>query len=124
MVSNDYVELSVAEGILYVCYKKNESISLDAAKLIVDLRLAFSNGSDFPLLIYGEGIKSMTKEARNYLSGPDAQKGVKASAIIVNSVLESVIVNFFVNVNDRNKSFPVRIFHNKSKALTWLKKYR
>ena len=64
-------------------------------------------------------IKSITKNAREYYSGPETAKVTKACAILVGSPLTKVIGNFYMRIN--KTIFPLKLFSSESSAISWLK---
>ncbi|MDH5542463.1 MAG: hypothetical protein OEY64_05820 [Nitrospinota bacterium] len=64
-------------------------------------------------------IKSITKNAREYYSGPETAEVTKACAILVGSPLTKVIGNFYMRIN--KTIFPLRLFSSESSAISWLK---
>ena len=117
-LENDYVHLEIREGILIGIYKKGLKINLPIAREIVRSRLAFTANRKFPALIFNQGVISMDKEARQFLSSEDGIKGLKAAAIVLDSPFGSFLGNFFLAVN--KTSLPVKIFANQAKAKKWL----
>jgi hypothetical protein len=74
-----------------------------------------------PALIFNQGVISMDKEARQFLSSADGIKGLKAAAIILDSPFGSFLGNFFLAVN--KTSMPVRIFSSAGSAAKWLAQF-
>lgn len=121
---NEYIAYHLEEGILFAIFKKGVVIDLSAAREVLQSRLEFSNGHDYPILVDSTGVKSFAKEARDYLSAAEGRKGVKATAILVSGYLSSTIANFFLKVTVGKAIVPTKIFSNKVKALTWLQQYK
>ncbi len=120
-LDTDYVHLEIKDGILVGIYKKGLKINLSIAREIVQSRLAFTENKIFPALIYNQGVISMDKEARQFLSSPEGIKGLKAAAIILDSPFGSFLGNFFLSVN--KTSMPVRIFSKTGSASKWLAQF-
>lgn len=64
-------------------------------------------------------VKSITREARDYLVGEEATKITKACALLVNSPLSKIIGNIFLGLN--KPVYPAKIFTSEEKALEWLR---
>ena len=116
-----YVNLEMYGNILIGTYKKGLKITLPIAKEIVIMRLIFTNNTDLPALILNQGVISMDKEARDFLSSKEGIKGLKAGAIVLDSPFSSFLGNFFIKIS--KPKIPAKIFSNKEDALKWLEKY-
>ncbi|MDX2188515.1 MAG: hypothetical protein SFY32_01515 [Bacteroidota bacterium] len=123
-LENDYVRLELIDGILHVTFKKNAYITLQIAKEIVNQRLIFMGSNNLPSLGKDEGLKGMDKEARDYLSSEEGIKQLKASALIVSSVFNKLLANFFIKVNFISLKIPVRVFTEENEALQWLEGFK
>lgn len=119
---NEYVKFEFDNNILRGTFKKG-LVTLDIAKIIVFERRKFSNFKDVPLLICDLGIKSIEREARDYLSSSEGIEGIMASALVTNSALSKHLANFFVNITVIRPKIPTRVFTNESEAIAWLKNY-
>jgi hypothetical protein len=120
-LDTNYVHLELRDGMLVGTYKKGLKINLSIAREIVQSRLAFTDNKTLPALIFNQGVISMDKEARQFLSSADGIKGLKAAAIILDSPFGSFLGNFFLAVN--KTSMPVRIFTNAGSASKWLAQF-
>jgi hypothetical protein len=123
-IANEYIAYSFENEILYAKFLNNVAIDLGAAKKIFHYRMDFTGGRSFPILVDSTGIKSTTKEARDFLSSDEARAGVKATAILISGYLSSAIANFFLNVTVKKPLVPTRIFSDRQKAINWLKQYK
>ena len=72
-------------------------------------------------LVYNLGVISMDKEARDFLSSPAGNAGLRAGAIVLDSPFSIVLSNFFLTVNKPN--IPARIFRETAAALAWLQPF-
>lgn len=116
-----YITWMGEDGIARSVVKPNAEISLDDAiansKAVNDLFV----DAKFPLLIDSTKIKSMSREARKYLAVNDRSTHITAFAVLANSFLSMIIVNFFFKFN--KTGVPARMFTNEENAIKWLKKY-
>jgi hypothetical protein len=85
----------------------------------VEAGIKLDEGRKIPLLCDISGLKSISREAREFYTGEETTKLVSASAILVDSQVGRLIGNFFIAVN--RPSYPTRIFISESKAIEWLK---
>ncbi len=114
-----HLELRLEEGILLG--KWNEPfITLDVAKQAVEARLRFCEGSSHPALIDMRKIKSVTKEAREYLAREGAE-GIRAGALLIGSPLTRMLGNIFLQIN--KPEVPTRLFTSEESAKQWLRKF-
>jgi len=110
------------DGIARSVVKPNAEITLDDAihnsKVVNEL----FQDKKFPLLVNSSQIKSMSREARKYLSVNDRSTHVSAFAVVVNNPISMIIVNFFFRFN--KTGVPSKMFTNEKAALKWLEIYK
>ncbi|MBN4062187.1 MAG: STAS/SEC14 domain-containing protein [Flavobacteriales bacterium] len=122
VLDTKWVRLELKDGILLGTYKSGP-ISLEGAKEIVRDRLEFTEGKAYPALINDVGLIGMERDAREYLSN-EGVKGLKAGALVTNSVFSTYFANFFIRVTIVKPKIPARLFTNEDKALKWLQQYK
>ena len=106
-----------ANGIIRRVIHVGADETLDEAKKGLKIMLDISGGMKRPLLIDLRGMKSITREARQFLSS-ESSKHFTAVATIVDSPITKMIGNFAMRINPLG--ITVRIFSDESKALEWL----
>jgi hypothetical protein len=116
-----YVLYEIKDNILVATYKKGVKVNLEIARKIVSDRRQFLGNKSVPVMVINQGVLSMDKEARDYLSSAEANVGLKAGAIIMDSVFTSILSNFFLSVSKPN--IPARMFTNQEQAMKWLRKF-
>jgi hypothetical protein len=105
-----------------ICFRyKQKIVSLDIAKMGVEIRLNSSNYKPCAMFVDMTNVKTVTKEARDYYGSPYASQLLKATAVLTESVLTKTITTFFLNFN--KPQLPFKMFTNKSKAFAWLKEF-
>lgn len=72
-----------------------------------------------PVLVDMRSLKSIGREARAHLAGPEAARRNLAVAILVDSPLSRAIGNFFIGLN--KTLVPSRLFTAEPEALLWLR---
>lgn len=117
-----YVHFELQDDLLICTYKKGLRLNLDMAKEIVKARLEFINYEPKLVLIYNQGVVSMDKNARDYLSSDEGISGAIAGAIVLDTPFGSFLGNFYLAVT--KPKIPLRIFSKKEAALKWLDKFR
>ena len=118
LLETDYVQFELEGEILIATYKKGKKIDLNAARQIVQDRIDFTGGKTVLVLLCNQGVISIDKEARAYLSSLDGTQGIKAAAILSEVAATAIIGNFIIQVNKPH--IPVRLFINRERALGWL----
>jgi hypothetical protein len=120
---NDYVSIWIEDDILFSNYKKQLVIDIDIAKQIVKDRIEFTGGKAYFILIDFTHLKSITKEARDYMnSGEGGLQGLLGGAFLSNNVVGTLFVNLYFKVS--HPPIPSKFFTSKSEAIDWLKKIR
>lgn len=115
-----FVTLWMDDGILCCRYSDNLHVSLDVAKACVESRIFFAKGNSYPLLIDMKGIKSTTREAREYMASVGVTL-VKAGALITGSPFNRMLGNIFLTID--RPPVPTRLFTNEVAARQWLSQY-
>ena len=70
------------------------------------------------VLVDARGVHSQSREARLYFNGPEAEATTVALALLIDSPVSRVIVNFFVHVSKQR--VPTAVFSNQDAAIAWL----
>ena len=111
------------EDILISSYKPHLEIDVEIARDLVRCRLDYSNQKSKYLLIDFTNVKSVTKEARDYMNSPEGGlKGILGGAFLSNNAVAAFFVNLYFKIN--KPSIPARFFSDRSEALDWLKKMK
>lgn len=120
---NDYIKIELINGIVEATYKPIY-IDLDIAKEVLKTRQEVTLDGKYPMLLNGIGVKGIDKEARDFFSEPQGSLGLTATAILVNSRLDTFFANFLIKVNISKSNIPLKLFTEKSEALKWLENYK
>ena len=81
-----------------------------------------TGGERHTLLVDMREIRAQDREARQYYTRPEAQKTIRAVAIVIGSPMSRVIGNFFLGFN--KPSVPNRLFTSEAEAIVWLREPR
>jgi len=108
-----------SDGILRMTNLPGTEETIIEARENVAVGSKLQGGGKSHVLVDIRGIKSITKEARDYYSGDEAAKYTSACAILVGSPLTKVIGNFYLGIN--KTSFPLKIFSSEAMAVEWLR---
>lgn len=121
-IKTEIYELWLKNGIIYGRYLKETVVDLEISKQILRDRTILSKGKAYPLLGFASKVKYWTKEAKEFHSGEEYSRLLKAVALIFPSGIFSVLYNFYVRFYI--SKFPIRSFTNEKEALKWLEKYK
>ena len=109
--------------ILFSSYVAGLEINLEIAKELIDNRLDFTNNEPVYVVIDFTHVKSVTKEARDYMNSADGGlKGILGGAFLSNSVVSTLFINLHLRMS--NPSIPAKFFTNREEAVKWLKKIK
>ena len=126
MSNKEYDNISfgkVENDIIFFKYKPSIEIDINTAKDMVKNRLDYTGGQSVYTLIDFTNVKSVTKEARDYMNSPEGGlKGILGGAFLSNSVVATLFVNLYLKVS--RPSIPAKFFTNSSDAINWLKKIK
>ena len=107
-------------GILHEYFSPKTDFTIQDAEQSMAVGLELSEGADFSWLVDMTGMKSITKEAREYF-GEVENSQMKAVGLVTNSPVSKVFGNFFLRFN--KPKLPVRLFSSEKQAIRWLKEF-
>ena len=119
-ISNDCSTFWFEGGILLSEYIV-ANVDLNVARKGVELRHSIVQGRSYPLFVDISKVKSINKEAREYLSQPEASMYIKAAALLASSYLSKIAGTFFLSFN--RPPIPTKLFTDKVEALKWLERF-
>lgn len=122
VLETENTRFEIKDGILYGKYREGLVITLEVAKDIVKNRMKFSENNSYPIIVFTDGMKSISKEARDYLGGKEGSAGIIAGAVVTKSVYTTFIGNFFLKVN--KPPLPTKMFTDVKDAVEWLEQYK
>ena len=120
-----YTSLSneIDDEIIYATYIPKLEINLDIARELVENRVLFSKNRAQYILIDFTNVKSVTKDARDYMNDPEGGlRGILGGAFLSNNVVATLFVNLYLKVS--NPTIPAKFFTNKTDAISWLTKIK
>ena len=124
----DYRYISVhaeehSPDIIVAVYTPKLEIDLAIAQELIENRLTFSEGKSVYTLIDFTNVKSVTKEARDYMNSPEGGlKGIMAGAFLSNNVVATLFINLFLKIS--NPPVPAKFFTNREEAMKWLRRIK
>ena len=115
----DNYRFRLEKGIFFVTYKTGP-ITLEIAKEIVGKRCELMKGQDVWALIDDANLRSIDRDARDYLSSDEGIHGVKAGALLVSAPFAKHLANFFLKITVNKPKIPTKVFSKRDEALNWL----
>ncbi len=82
-------------------------------------RSRYDGKTKFCILVESGYDSTVTKEAREYTTLPETNAMTLATAVVVKSLAERLIINFIINVISR-QAMTLRLFDAKESAMKWL----
>ena len=117
---NEHVIFWFEGGCLMATYK-DEIVTGDIAREVVRFRTEISKGQSFLCVVYANKVLKITKEARDYFASDEGVEGVIAAAIVIDSLFQATLINFFLKVS--SPKIPSKLFTTKVKAQLWLSEF-
>jgi hypothetical protein len=128
MRKKDYRYISVycheeTPDIVFGSYAPHLTIDLEIAREMIENRLSFSGGQPVYTLIDFTNVKSVTKEARDYMNSAEGGlKGILGGAFLSNNVMATLFINLFLKIS--KPTVPAKFFTNRDEAVKWLRRVR
>jgi hypothetical protein len=104
-------------GVLHGRESPGTETSLEDAKELIAAFRKVSGRIRRPLVMYISESKSVTREARAYLTGDEMESTVVAIGLVVGSALARALGNFTLRFN--RPKFAVRLFESEGEAQGW-----
>jgi len=117
---DDDLSIQIKDGIIFIDFFASHG-TYEISDRGIKKKIELINGQSFPMVSDMRSLKTSTREARQRMSEPDAGIGVKAVAIIMNSKVHQIMINFFTKINKRPA--PTKVFTNKEDAIKWAQKF-
>ena len=119
IVETKTAKIYVDEGIIHYRILPEAEVTIEDTKEYVAIHSKLVGDKKIPNLTDLRNLKSVTREARAYLSGKEAAALTFACALIIGSPVSRVIGNFFLGLN--KPAYPTRLFTSEEKAIEWVK---
>lgn len=98
--------------------KDHVQIEVEDIVAIKKAHMQLTKGESYVVLVYSGEFSSISKEARELSAGDEYVKETIAKALLVNSLGQKLVVNFYLSVN--RPKIKTKMFLDKKKALEWL----
>ncbi|WKB81815.1 hypothetical protein IZU89_12310 [Cellulophaga lytica] len=120
-VGNTYATYELIDDIIYITYRKNVILNLQAAEIVIKDQFSLHSGLKRGILCDIRHVKAIDKAARVYM----AREGsilVSALALIVDSPVSIMMSEFYLKTS--NSAVPTASFKSTEEALLFLNKYK
>jgi hypothetical protein len=111
--------IRLVNGIIHYQVVPEAEVTIEDTREYVEIQAKLTGGKKIPNLTDLRDVKSITREARAYLSGEEAVSLTSACALIIGSPVSKIIGNFFLGLN--KPAYPTRLFISEENAFEWLK---
>lgn len=116
---NDVVYLRWVEDDIWTGGYKVLKVDEDVAREALRFRKESLAGQNIKFLADVTQVKSVSKQARDFLGSVEAHEGIAASALITSSPLTVMLVNFYLRFS--SQPAPTRLVKNMEEGLKWLR---
>ncbi|MES2131038.1 MAG: hypothetical protein V4506_01745 [Bacteroidota bacterium] len=107
-------------GIMYVQVPGDTVVELKHVKGQYEFfKERYDQKNKFLILVESGHDSTLTKEAREFSSLPETNAMTGATAVVVKSLAERLIINFIINITNR-LAMKIRLFDSREKAVKWL----
>lgn len=108
------------DDVISFTYSPKLEIDISIARELIKSRLEYCKGQSHFALIDFSNVKSVTKEARDYMNDPEGGlKGILGGAFLSNNVVSTLFINLYLKIN--KPMVPAKFFTKKEDALAWLR---
>jgi len=109
------------DNIIHIHIKLDMELGVEHIDEIYDARMQLSGRVKHPVLFTSTKFVVPSNEVREYLSTKKRNDYVSAEAIVIRSLPQRLITNFYIKFNKPTR--PTKMFTDKNKAIEWLSKF-
>jgi hypothetical protein len=120
-IEDEYLKAWIEDDIIYGEYAYNLEMTLTIAMETVKIRRNLAGEKPYPIIIDLHNLRSITKEARDFLAKGKAVESVIAIALISRTNLHKMIGNLYLTFS--KPPVPTRLFNDKTEARVWIKQF-
>ncbi len=107
-------------GIIYIKTDDHSETSLeDSIYQHNFLKSKFDGKNKLKLLVEPGKFSGITKEAREFSTKPESNAMTMASAVVIKSLAQRILINFIINMVQK-QNMKMKMFDSKEKAIEWL----
>jgi hypothetical protein len=128
VVESKQLSYSITEfwdnGIIFIKIQDHAEITLEDSKAQHDfLKKRFDGVNKHIILVEPGRYTSLSKEAREFSTDPKNNEMTAATAVIVKSLAQRLVINFIISFT-RQQTMKMRMFDDKIKAIDWLMHFK
>lgn len=116
-------KFQIQEKILVIKFDHGVDLDMEDAVSLKEERDKVLDGASLPVYVDVNGVKSISKQARDFYSDSKSLIGVVAIAFFSNSTLANFLSDYVIKTALQKTDVPVKSFHNEEEALTWLREF-
>ena len=109
------------DGIVEVRVSDNHTCTVDEAREVAGVIAALGNHKPVPVLRIAGKHSHIETGVREFLASQESQKNLVADAIVIQSLSQRILGNFYLQINRPRK--PTRIFTSVTDAERWLRDF-
>jgi len=107
-------------GIIYIKIDDKSEVELSDSKAQYEfLRSKFDGKNKHRVLVDPGKFTSLTREAREFSQRPESNEMTLATAVIIRSLAQRILINFMISVMHQ-QTMKMKMFDSKEKAIEWL----
>jgi len=110
----------VEEGIIEIVVKEAVQIEVEDLYLIKEANIEVMGDRKYCVIVTSHFLSSISKEARELVASKEYSMNTIAKALIVNSIGQQMVGNFYLKVN--RPHIKTKLFSERNKAIEWLRK--
>jgi hypothetical protein len=110
-----------ADGIMHLAIKDEIEVTVEDIIAMNEAVGRIGDGRKYPNLITVGRYTSISKEAREFAAGDEANKYTLADGYVLHSFHQKILANFFIKIN--KPKLPVKFFNHENEAVEWLKQF-
>lgn len=116
-LENENFRIWIEDGILFSEFNKPINMDIELLKEYIAMRHELSNGEKQYCCLIVKGLKSYSREARDYAT-KHGQEYMHASVVILSSYITNFIYNVYMRINKPH--IPFKAFKTVEEGVKWL----
>lgn len=106
-------------GFVHAVMGNGSQMQLADAQENVAAITTLTGNTRMPILVDMRGVRSQSREAREYYGSAEATLTTLAVALLIGSPVSRVLANFFLRLTSKQR-YPTRLFTDEASAIAWL----
>jgi hypothetical protein len=119
LIDKEEYQFYLENDILFFKYLVSH-VTFELAVKILDDKISIVNNKQYLTILDTHQVKTIENSAKKIMASSRGLEGISKCAIITNSIVQKVIVNFFLILE--KPQVPTKIFNDYAPAMAWLNK--